>query len=156
MNSEPPGPGDAQEEGPANGPTGSDVDRRSSGAGRVRWFSIVTVIGVLAVAGGIGAFLLLNQNSGSNPDQVAPALGLACPYLQEAADAYNRGDRVAYNEAISRAEQIAKGTLQTSGESFGEPERIALDLALSQTEHPERLLTQAQDVCSQFARPSSS
>jgi hypothetical protein len=155
MTSETPGSGNAQEEGPATESPGRHVYRRPSRAGRLRWRSIVTVLGVLAVAGGVGVFLFLNQNSSSKPEQVATVRGLACPYLQRAADAFNRGDRVSYNQAISQAEQIAKGTLQTSGQSFGEPERIALDLALSQTEHPERLLTQAQDVCSQLARPSS-
>jgi hypothetical protein len=110
----------------------------------------VAVVGVLAVAGGIGAFLFLNQNSGSKPDQVATMRGLACPSLQQASDAYSRGDQVAYNQAISQAAHIAEDTLQTSGQVFGKPERIALELDLESNESStrvERLLELAAQGC---------
>jgi hypothetical protein len=155
MSSEPPGSGDAQEKGPATESRGN-VDQRSSGAGRVRWRSIVTVLGVLAVAGGIGLFLFLNQNSGSKPDQVAPVRGLACPYLQQAADAYNRGDRLAYNQAIRQAAHIAEDTLQKSGEVFGEPEHIALEIRLSHVRGISKLLSRAEEACSRLDRSSVS
>jgi|SRR5438093_4686268 len=154
MSSEPPGSGDAQEERPATESPGRHIYRRPGGAGRVRWRSIVTILGVLAVAGGIGLFLFLNQNSGSKPDQAAPMRELACPYLQHAADAYNRGDRLAYDQAISQAAHIAKDTLQTSGEAFGEPERVALELDLESNESPtrvERLLELALGDCERRA-----
>jgi hypothetical protein len=148
MNSEPPGSGDAQEsDGPGNGASSSDVDRGSSGTGRVRWLSMVTVIGVVAVAGGLGVFLFLNQNSDSKPEQVSTVRGLACPYLEQAADAYNRGDQVAYKQSIRQAAHIAEDTLQTSGEVFGEPERIALELDLSEGQNAKTLLAQAQALC---------
>jgi hypothetical protein len=153
MNSEPPGSGDAQEtEGPGNRASSSDVDRGSSGTGRVRWLSIVTVIGVVAVAAGLGVFLFLNQNSDSKPEQAAPVRGLACPYLHHAADAYNRGDRVAYNQAIDQAAHVGEDTLQKSGEVFGEPEHIALEISLSHVRGIPKLLSRAEVACSKLNR----
>src|SRR5439155_26731067 len=152
MSSEPPGSGDVQEEGPATEPSGDHVDRRASGGRQARWrASIATAIGVLAVAGGVGAFLFLNQNSGSKPGHVATALGLACPYLEQAADAYKKGDHLAYNRAISEAAHVAEETLQTYGQTFGEPERIALELRLERHRSGTAtldLLSTAQAACS--------
>jgi hypothetical protein len=111
----------------------------------------VPVVGVLAVAGGVGVFLFLTQKSDSKPEHVTPALGLTCPSLQQAADAYGRGDRVAFNQAVDRAAHVAEDTLQKSGEVFGEPERIALELDLGASQDTQRLLDRAGIACSELS-----
>jgi hypothetical protein len=122
----------------------------------VSWRSIVTVLGVLAIAGSVGLFLFRTQGSSQQKEQPAPTRGGACPLLFQAAAANERGDRVAFSREIEEAAKVAEDTLQTSGEEFGEPERIALELELGQIRNPERLLARAQDVCSALARPTSS
>jgi hypothetical protein len=154
MSSEQPGPGDTRE-GPAPEFPG-EVDQQSSGAGRVRWRSIVTVLGVLAIASSVGLFLFRTQGSNQQNEQLAPTRGGACPLLLQATDANERGDRAAFSREIEEAAKVAEDTLQTSGEEFGEPEHIALELELCKIRNPERLLARAQDVCSALARPTSS
>jgi hypothetical protein len=114
---------------------------------------------LLAVAGSVGLFLFRTQGVDQQKEQQEqPALtrGLTCPHLLQAADASGRGDRLAFSREIQAAAKVAEDTLQTSGEEFGEPERIALELELGQIKNPERLLARAEDVCSELARPSSS
>jgi hypothetical protein len=152
MSSEPPGSGDAQE-GPAPESSRSDVDRPSSDGGRARWKApIATAVAVLAIAGGVGVFLFVNHGSDSKPEHVTPAFGLTCPTLKQAADAYDREDRAAYNQAIDQAAHVAEDTLQKSGEVFGEPERIALELNLGAHERIPELLRQAEKVCSRLGQ----
>jgi hypothetical protein len=150
MNSEPPASDDAPEKGTARESSGLDADRWSSDGGRARRRPIAAAVGVLAVAGGISLFLFLTHGSDSKTEQLAPEHGLACPYLEQAADAYPLGDRVAYNQAIDRAAQVAEDTLDKSGQAFGEPERIALELSLQQRRPRSgilNLLTAAQVAC---------
>jgi hypothetical protein len=152
MSSEPPGSEDAPEDAPVSESPGNDIDKRSGDRMRARWRpSIVPIVGVLTVAGGVGVFLYVTHGSDSKQEHVTPALGLTCPSLQQAADAYDRGDRAAYNQAIDQAARVAEDTLQKSGEVFGEPERIALELSLQQ-HRPRRstldLLSAAQVACS--------
>jgi hypothetical protein len=155
MSSEPPGSGNAHGEGPATEAPG-EVNQQSSGAGRVRWRSIVTLLGVLAIATGVGLYLFRTQAPNEQTDQPAATRGGACPRLLLAADANERGDRVAFSREIGEAAKVAEDTLQTSGEEFGEPERIALELELGQIRNPEHLLDRARDVCSELAPPTSS
>jgi hypothetical protein len=153
MSSEPPGSDHGQEEGSGNESPGSHVAKRSRDGGRVRWrSSIVPIVGVLAVAGGIGVFLFLTQQSEPKPEHVSPALGLTCPSLQQAADAFDRGDRVTYSQAVDQAANVAEDTLQKSGEVFGQPERIALELRLGPQERIPELLGQAEKLCSRLGQ----
>jgi hypothetical protein len=152
MSSEPPGSSEAQEDARASDSSGGDVDTESGDGRRARWrSSIVTAVGVLAVVGGVGLFLFLTSGQDSKTEPVAEARGLACPYLQRAADAYDRGDQAAYNQAIGQAAHVAKDTLQTSGEVFGEPERIALELDLGAGQDVQRLLELARIACSELS-----
>jgi hypothetical protein len=121
-----------------------------------RWRSITTVVGVLAVAGGIAAFLFLSSEPDPRDGRTVAVKGLACSYLRRAAEAFEKGDRDAFDQAIARAAEVAEDTLQKSGQVFGEPERIALELELGQIDDPERLLIGAQDICSELERPSPS
>lgn len=65
---------------------------------------------------------------------------------------YERGDSVAFNKTIGRAVKIAEGTLQESGQPFGEPGRIALEPGLGAPEGARKLLGKAESVCSRLGR----
>jgi hypothetical protein len=104
------------------------------------------------VAGGVGVFLFLTQQSDSKPEHVTPALGLTCPSLEQAAHAFDREDRVTYNQAVDQAANVAEDTLQKSGEVFGKPERIALELRLGRQERIPELLDQAEKICSRLGQ----
>jgi len=114
--------------------------------------AVVVVIAVIGVAGGVGSFLFLTDGSNPTTEKAGPERGLACPSLQQAADAYEQGDLVAYNAAIDEALRVSQETLQISGQAFGEPERIALELGLSQHEDVPRFLTQASSACTRLGR----
>ena len=130
-----------------DGDEGSNVGRRA-----VRR-SVVAVVAALVIAAGVASFLLLSSGSDSKTGSAAPpARGLACPYLQQAADAYERGDRPAFDQAIDQAAQVAKEALQRSGEAFGDPERIALELRLSGGHDATRLLEKGHAFCSKLAQ----
>jgi hypothetical protein len=123
---------------------------------RTRWRSTITVIAVLALAAVVAGALLFNNRTDQSRDHAAPTQGLACPYLQQAADAYERGDRTAFDSAVAQALKVAQDTLQTSGQAFGKPERIALELGLGQPNDPTPLLDRARDLCSMSVQPSPS
>jgi hypothetical protein len=106
----------------------------------------------LAVAGGVAAFLFFSSDPDPPNDQAAAAQGLACPDLQTAAAAYERGDQAEFDRAVAQAAEVAEQTLQTSGQVFGEPESIALELELAgdgsgESVRTERLLERALQDC---------
>jgi hypothetical protein len=155
MNPEPPSRAnnDEEEHEPATQPPGRHILREpveDTKPFRLRF--ITTAAGVLAVGVAVGLFLFLTQ--GSNPQAVhgSPSRGGVCPYLQQAAAAYERGDSVVFNKTIERAVKIAEDTLQRSGETFGGPERIALELGLGPREAAGKLLDKAESTCSQLGR----
>jgi hypothetical protein len=116
----------------------------------VRWVPIVAAVAVLAIAVGAGLYLFRTQTSGQASEPLPPARGLACPHLLQAADAYERGDLDSYHREIELAANAAEDALQTSGQIFGEPERIALELNLQQSMPESRvlaLLGTARDRC---------
>jgi flagellar basal body-associated protein FliL len=124
----------------------------SGNRGRGRWTSVAAALGVLAVAGGVAAFLFLSSDPDPPTNQAAPAQGLACPDLREAAEAHEQGDSASFDRSIAQAAEVAEQTLQTSGQVFGDPERIALELSLSDggrgsSARAERLLEQALQDC---------
>jgi hypothetical protein len=113
---------------------------------------ITSAAAALAVAAAAGLFLFLTQDSGQHAAQPSPEQGLACPYLHQASDAYERGDTVAFNKTTERAMKIAESTLQESGQTFGEAERIALELGLGNPKGAQELLRKAETVCSRLGR----
>jgi flagellar basal body-associated protein FliL len=126
----------------------ADSYEPSGNGRRGRWRSITAVVGVLAVAGGVAAFLFLSSDPAPPTDQATPALGLACPDLRAAAKAYEQGDDAAFDRSIAQAAEVAEQTLQTSGQVFGEPERIALELELGDEHSTQRLLARVNVACS--------
>ena len=122
----------------------------SGNQGRGRWTSVAGALGILAVAGGVAAFLFLSSDPDRTTDQAAPTPGLACPHLRAAAEAYEHGDSASLEQSIAQAARVAEATSQNSGQVFGEPERIALELELSPNQssaRTERLLELALQGC---------
>jgi hypothetical protein len=130
----------------SSAPQGKHVRSEPARDGRsIGWRSSAGAVAVLAVAGSVAWFSLKTQGSVKEPsERAAPARGLACPYLLQAANAWKRGDHAAYSEEIAKAARIAEDTLQTSGQDFGEPETIALDLDLTRDESPTRVAQQLE------------
>jgi hypothetical protein len=148
MSSEPP-----SDTHPEQGEVVDDGDRdpadEPAGDGRrVRWVAIVVTVAVLAVAVGAGLYLFRAQTPGRASEPSPPVHGVACPHVLQAADAYERGDLATYRQEIGLAANAAEDALQTSGEVFGEPERIALELGLSDRPDMHKLLGKASVVCS--------
>lgn len=133
-----------------DGSPGDGPGEPSISAKRPRWTPIVVSIAVLALAAGVAGALFLSQTSKPPRKRAAPAQGLACPFLHQAADAYDSGDLAAFQHAASQAAEVAQGTLQTSGQAFGAPERVALELSSGSTGRAPQLLSRAVDVCSQL------
>jgi hypothetical protein len=105
---------------------------------------------ILVIAGVVALSLLHTKGSGQKKEQSTSVSGVACPQLLLAADAYGRGDHDAFSLQIAQAARVAQDALQTSGEVFGEPERIALELHLNPKESSagiERLLQLAVQEC---------
>jgi hypothetical protein len=154
MSSEPPSDtSQGQDEGLDAEPSGHDADGGHGADGRKRWWmSVAAIAGVLAVAWGLAAFLFFSSRPDTFPDtrdeQTSPRQGLACPYLRLAAEAYERGDRPTFDRTIARAATIAEDTLQESGQAFGEPERIALELDLGAEQRLPSLLGSVDSACS--------
>jgi hypothetical protein len=142
-----------EQQAPAAHPPGRHILReplKETRALRVRF--VATAAGVLAVGAAVGLFLFLTQGSNQQAGQESPSRGVVCPYLQQAAVAYERGDSVAFNKTIERAVKIAEDTLQQSGQTFGEPEHIALELGLGPQEAAGKLLDKAESTCSQLGQ----
>jgi hypothetical protein len=150
--SQPPSDHEHVDEAPAD--DGALADPSSGPSRRPRWQTIVTAIVVLMLAGAVAGALLTTHEDARPKERASPTEGLACPYLQQAADAYNGGDRAAFESAISQAATVAEDTLQTSGQTFGKPERIALELGLSDNrnvDHIVSLLERAAQDCQALA-----
>jgi hypothetical protein len=130
---------------------GTESREASETGARGKW-TIRAVLGVLVVAGGVAGFLFLSSEPHPPTGQVGPARGLACPYLRRGADAYERENRAAYDQEIARAAEVAEDTLQISGQLFGEPERIALEISLGNRRDASALLLQAEVACSRVGR----
>jgi hypothetical protein len=161
MNPEPPSRAnnDEEEEKPPAQPPGRHILREpDKDAKPLRLRFITTAAGVLAVGAAVGLFLFLTQGSNPQAGQESPSRGAVCPYLQQAAVAYERGDSVTFNKTIERAVKIAEDTLQRSGQTFGEPEHIALELGLGSSKRAGQLLDLAKTECShlgQWVPPNS-
>jgi hypothetical protein len=147
MNSEPQFD-DRQTQDPEAAAPDASKARSRGGNGKRNWNAIAMITGILVVAAAIGLFLYLMQGSDSETQSASPERALACPYLQQAADAREHQDRLAYSQAVDRAAQVAERVLQKSGQVFGVPERIALELALANRPDVATLLHRADDACS--------
>ena len=140
-------PGGSSDGDAPNGPF-PDRDGDTAGSGS-RKPVVIAVVAVATAAVVAGALLFSQQDEQPKARATSPAArGLACPYLEQAADAYDSGDHAAYEDAVAQAKDAAEGALQTSGQAFGKPERIALELGLATHPDVSGLLTKASEVCS--------
>jgi hypothetical protein len=151
MNSEPPADARSTWDQEATAPDASDAGPHG-GNGKRSWNSFVLITGILVVAAAVGSFLYLTQGSDSETESAPPARALACPYLRQAADARERQDQLEYTQSVDRAAQVAERALQKSGEVFGVPERIALELELSREVDVVALLREADNACSRLGQ----
>jgi hypothetical protein len=132
---------------------GALPDKARHAAGRPSWKPVVIGVVAVVIAAAVAGVLLLNHEDEQPKERAAtaaPLRGLACPYLQQASDAFDSGDHAAFESAIAQATDVAEGTLQTSGQAFGKPERIALELGLSENtdrNHIASLLELALQDC---------
>jgi hypothetical protein len=141
-----------------------DIAPESPGSGtsaastmpRTGWRTIGMAVAFIAIAGVVAVSIFHTGGTGRNEKRSAPARGLACPHLLLASDAYKRGDSDVFSLQITQAAELAQDTLQTSGEVFGEPERIALELHLNPKETSvgiERMLRLAVQDCQDVGPP---
>lgn len=152
MSTEPPSDGTTDIRGERASPEAQDL--RGTGNAR-RWRTVAVAASVLVLAGGVAAFLFLSSDTDPPTEEAKPTEGLACSHLLRAAEAHAQGDETEFDQEIARAAQVAEETLQNSGEVFGEPERIAVELELGQPEDVDSLLVSARDECSDLERPES-
>ena len=118
----------------------------SQSLGRQR--TVSAIVAALVVAGGVAAFLFLSSDAEPPADRSAPTQGLACPHLRAAAEAYEQGNSVSFDRSIAEAAKVAEATAQKSGQIFGEPERIALELDLGSERRMGTLLRKVDGACS--------
>lgn len=107
----------------------------SAGRGGLSTTAKVGMFVGLVLVAAVAVFLVAGQDPDpaatsipTEPASPSPSSRLACPLLQEAEVALDTGDEQAFRAAVEEAGRIARRTLQTSGEAFGVPERIAIEL----------------------------
>lgn len=134
-------------------PVGALRNQPDNSAGRRSWKPVVIAVVAIVIAGAVAGTLLFNQEESQPKERgAAPVRGPACPYLQQAADAYNSGDDAAFEGAIAQAKDVAEKALQTSGQVFGKPERLALELKLGAHPDVPALLAEASSACSRLGQ----
>jgi hypothetical protein len=106
----------------------------------------------------VGLFLMglvvaiwLGQDETDRSSTNPPRTHLACPLLAEAARHREASDERAFSLAVAEAAAVAEHALDTSGEQFGTPEEIALNLGALSDEPDDalvgRLLERAREAC---------
>ena len=99
---------------------------------------VLRTIGVIvAVAGAVAVAVILMQPEGSRPARTSPTpspddtvfRGTACAELHVAVIRREEGDDAGFVAAIVAAGRAGERALQTDGERFGAPERLAIEIA---------------------------
>lgn len=117
-------------------------------------------LGAGVLVGGVAVAVLLLRGDGSDLSPATkPERGIVCPHLQEAAEEVEAGNETAFVEAVKIAAREAELVLERSGQLFGRPEELALDLRAVVAEvgefrinKVERPLAQAQESCHRLGR----
>lgn len=88
-----------------------------------------------------------------------PVRGIACPDLQQAAAELEAGNDSEFVRVVDAAVRTGLAALQRSGEIFGRPEKLAVDLAsIVQAGAPararglDRIMSQIRAACSKLDR----
>lgn len=152
MTAEPPEVGPAKDK-PSAAERPPETEEGGSSASRARR---IAVIGGIVVGAVVVAILLMNSDD-NNPalgDGAGPEQGVACPFLQDAFEEFEAGNDAAFAEAVRVAAREAELTLERSGQVFGRPEALALELralmsgpADAPTERSRELLVQVEQAC---------
>jgi hypothetical protein len=119
--------------------------------------SLKTAIAVLVGLGMIGivvGYLAFSDRESDQPSVGDGAQeGVACPHLRDAYDRRLEGKETAVRGAVEAAARAGEAALDRSGQVFGRPEEIALQLEYAITEgnraatNVSRLLENARDAC---------
>lgn len=124
---------------------------KHAASNRSRILKVATLAGAAAA---VWIAALMAGQGGDNSDRTAaPLQGLACGQLREAVDHWAAGRISLFGDSIRQAARVALRTLDTSGQLFGGPERVALQLdATLEADRPEelvleRLLSRARASC---------
>jgi hypothetical protein len=154
MTTEPP---DAQERetGPRN-----DAGRFfPSWFSKPQYVSTIALLAGLLVVGAVAVYLWTSDGGSDRPATAAvPERGVACPALREAFEQSKAGNSAAFRELVDEAAQAGEESLDRSGQVFGRPEEIALELeyAIGAGNSPatdvSTLLEDARDVCTRLGR----
>jgi hypothetical protein len=125
---------------------------------------VALVAGTIA-AFAVGGYLWLagddSPGAGDNgdaPDPVVAEQGVACSYLHEAFTHRQAGDTDALLRSVDAAAQASEEALQQSGQEFGRPEEIAIELQHALAARPSaaeditRFLAEAQERCERIGQ----
>lgn len=112
--------------------------------------------GLLAVIGLASLLLTFDGNPRDSGTELITR-GVACPHLAEANRVHKEGDEIAFAESVAEAADAAEEALDTSGQVFGRPEQVAIELrhALEQDavgSVVERWLEEGKEFCTQLRR----
>ena len=138
---------------PLEGQRRNRRDGRSPG--RARWVIVGLLVALVVVAAFVGQLL----NRGPGERTVALVRGVACSYLSAAFEARRSGDDQAFRDSVKAAARVAEESLDRSGQLFGTPEKLAIELgfALSRAQarggrYIDGHLDRAAEACSQLGR----
>lgn len=113
---------------------GQQSEGRPARAGGVQIRHVALVAGVIAAVA-VGGYLWLagddSPGAGETADARKPVVaeeGVACAYLQEAFTHRQAGNTSALRRSVDEAAQASEQALQQSGQEFGIPEKIAIEL----------------------------
>jgi hypothetical protein len=93
---------------------------------------IAVLIAAVLIVAGVGGQMLRNEPQGDTRRSASsdrPARGAACPSLAQAYQLVGDGKMDAFVSTIEEAARVAERTLDRSGQTFGRPERLAIQLS---------------------------
>lgn len=140
-----------------SGPDAEPPKEASPSATRPRRLAL----GVGLLAGGVvaAALLLRPDGTGTSPATEPAERGVACPYLWDASEQLVAGNETAFVEAVKVAARKAELALGRSGERFGHPEKLALELAFTINARPPgtssraaKLMADIKEACADLGR----
>jgi hypothetical protein len=120
--------------------------------------TIAFIVGLL-VAGAVAVYLWTSDGGSDRPTAASPQRGVACPHLREAFEHSEAGNEVSARRSVDAAARAGEEALNRSGQVFGRPEEIAIELQYVLAEDSKRArkdvaryFAQAQTACEQLER----
>jgi hypothetical protein len=91
--------------------------------------AIAVLVGLTAIAA-IAGYLALSDGDSDKARRAAsaPTQGIACPYLRQAYEASLQRDERTLRTSVETAAKAGESALDTSGQIFGRPEEVAIEL----------------------------